>query len=51
MDMSIKEEATKIVAAILSSAGDGNGIDVKRFRKEYRVRMGAEFPIKVSLDS
>ena len=47
--MSIKEEATKIVGAILSSSR--MGVDVKTFRKDYQRLEGVEFPVKVRVTS
>ena len=46
--MSVKEETATIVSAILGSAAAGCYVDVKQFRKDYRLFTGSEFPLKVS---
>ena len=43
--MICKEEVVKIAGAILNPFC--GGLDVFRFRKEYREKTGVEFPIKV----
>ena len=41
-----REETVKVICAILESAA--GGLDICQFRKEYRDRIGFDFPIKAS---